>query len=317
MRIYAAFPSVNMAFPSYKKRLKKEMDHWGEDRMAVPVTWFDLPTIQKYINKWVTGRPDLDWLDYIMARHAAGGSLRGLVVGCGHGDLERHLLDRKLFDSLVAFDVSPKAIETARAAAAEAGYADRVEYLQLDANFMDRQKWSGEFDVVFGPMAIHHFIHLERSLTSIRKALKKRGLFLVNEYTGPSQFQWTVQQVSIANEVLSALPDRYLRNIRKPEMKKTHVIRPPVAEMDEDGFEAVRSADIIPAMKKEFEILEVRPYGGTILHLVFEAIAANFDDENDLHDTALISFCCLLERQLLENGVIPHDHAVIAARRNR
>lgn len=306
-----------MRFLSYGKRLQREMDHWGEDRLDVPVTWFDLPTVQRYINTWITGRPDMDWLDYVMDRHTSGGGLRGLVVGCGHGDLERQLLDRGMFDSLVAFDVSPRAIDAARTASKEAGYADRVQYLQLDANFMSKQKWAEEFDVIFGPMAIHHFIHLERSLDAIRKALKKKGLLLLNEYIGPSQFQWTNRQVATANEILAALPDRYLCNVRKPGVKKHAVIRPPINEMDEDGFEAVRSSDIIPAVKKEFDLLEVRPYGGTILHLVFEAIAGNFNDEADLHDTALVSLCCVLERQLLESGVVPHDYAVIAARRGR
>lgn len=305
---------LDMDVFSYQKRLQREMDHWGDDRHESPVTWFDLPTVQRYINQWVSGRPDTDWLDALFPKFVKSKKNRGLVVGCGHGDLERQLLERDYCDSLVAFDISPRAIEQATTAARNAGYDDRIEYLQLDANAMHEKHWRGEFDVVFGPMALHHFVELERSLQAIRDALHPNGILFINEYIGPSLFQWTDLQVGIVDEILAALPDRYLEEIRRPGTFKKSVYRPTKQEMEEEGFEAVRSQDVLPAVKSIFEVLEVLPYGGTLLHILFEAIAGNFNDGRDLYGSTIVSLCCLLEKLLLRHQVIPHDHAVIVAR---
>lgn len=304
-----------MANSSYERRIEREMQHWGEDRIDVASSWFDLQSVQRYVNTWISGRPDTDWIEYLFARCRPPKECRGLVMGCGHGDLERQLIDRKYCTSLVAFDVSPRAIEVAARRAEEEGVGGRIEYLQLDANAMGTQSWNREFDVVFGPMSIHHFVRLEDCLTAVHGALKDRGLLFINEYIGPSLFQWTDRQIQFANEMLEVLPERYLHNVRKPDELKPAIARPTKSEMIAAGFEAVCSAEILPALKKNFEIVEIRPYGGTILHLVLEAIAGNFDDIERTEDAALLSLCCLLERQLLESGAIDHDHAAIAARK--
>ncbi len=291
------------------------MQHWGEDRIEVASSWFDLYSVQRYVNTWISGRPDTDWIEHLFARCRPPKECRGLVMGCGHGDLERQLIAREYCASLVAFDISPRAVEVATRRTEEEGIGDRVEYLQLDANAMGAQGWSQEFDVVFGPMSIHHFVELDDCLDAVHGALKNDGFLLINEYIGPSLFQWTGRQIQFANELLEVLPERYLRNVRKPDELKPAISRPTKREMIDDGFEAVCSAEILPSLKKRFEIVEMCPYGGTILHLALEAIAGNFDDTGRTEDAALLSLCCLLERQLLESGAIDHDHAAIAARK--
>jgi len=79
-----------------------------------------------------------------------------------------------------------------------------------------------------------------------------------------------------------------------------------------DPSEAVRSSEILPLLAEYFRVLEIKGYGGAILHELLYDIAGNFCEENRgsldylrrLFDT---------EDQLTASQIIPDDFAVIIA----
>ena len=83
-----------------------------------------------------------------------------------------------------------------------------------------------------------------------------------------------------------------------------------------DPSEAIRSSEIVPQLAMYFDILEYRPYGGALLHMLLSGIAGNFDP-NDPKDVALLEMLALLEETLETSGVIQPEFAVIVARPKR
>lgn len=81
-----------------------------------------------------------------------------------------------------------------------------------------------------------------------------------------------------------------------------------------DPSEAIRSADIMPVLREYFEIVEFRPFGGTILQFLLADIADNFETKQG---TQLLQMLFEIEDALMECGDLPSDFAYIVARPRR
>jgi SAM-dependent methyltransferase len=94
-----------------------------------------------------------------------------LLYGCGPGhEAERFVAGGAR--SIVGIDISDVEIERARQAAAQRGYADRVEFFTGDAHatpFTD-----DAFDLIVGTAILHH-LDLDRALHEIRRILRPGG----------------------------------------------------------------------------------------------------------------------------------------------
>jgi hypothetical protein len=82
---------------------------------------------------------------------------------------------------------------------------------------------------------------------------------------------------------------------------------------ENDPSEAIRSDEIIDILKRDFEIIEMRPYGGALLHMLLSGTAGNFDPTNEA-DVAILRTLVLMEVTLEEAGVLDSDFAAIVAR---
>jgi SAM-dependent methyltransferase len=162
-------------------------------------------------------------------------------------------------------------------------------------------------------MSAHHFTELEHIFSQVKRALKPAGLFFLYEFVGPSQFQWTDQQLAIINDLLQILPAKYRQYIPFSGQLKEQSRRMSVAEMNTyDPSEAIRSAEIIPLLPQYFNIVERIDYGGTILHMLVQDIVGNFDTEKE-EDLAILKLLCYLEETLIRSEVLPSDFTFIVA----
>jgi SAM-dependent methyltransferase len=277
--------------------------------------WTELRQVQDEINRRVSGDPAVDpYLHLLRTRLADRLPVtRALTIGCGSGELERGLCQYGFAGRHDAFDVAPKAVEKAIAAAREAGFG-HLGYGVADGNALSLEPRS--YDVVFGVHAIHHIEKLERVFEEVSRALKPDGLFFMNEFVGPTRFQWTDRQLEVVNGLLRALPEE-LRASTVDGRVKTEVPRPTVAEMIAmDPSEAVRSGEILEVAASYFEILEIRPYGGTVLHLLLHEIAGNFSKPGNGGEDLLAAISAF-EWALVEAGHLASDFAVVVARAKR
>lgn len=274
--------------------------------------WTQLAAVREHVNRRVSGDPAVDpYMHFLRTR--LGGRLpvgRALTIGCGEGALERGLAAHGFAERHDAVDVAPGAVDRAAAAARVAGL-DHVRYAVADANRIRLEPAS--FDVVLGVQAIHHVERLEHLFGEAAKALRPGGLLFLDEFVGPSRFQWTARQLEVVDGLLRALPAGLRRSLVDGRVRE-RARRPSVAEVvATDPSEAVRSAEIIPVASEFFEILEVRPYGGTVLQILLDDIAGNFARPGS-GGRELLDAIADLEWALIRAGDLQSDFAVVVAR---
>ena len=291
--------------------------HWDRTVAAVESRelkgWLDWEFIEvEHIRPQVSGERSHDYLEYFIAKHLPRTPVeRALSLGCGGGNLERGLIWLKAASSIDAYDASPESIRIANELAAKYELSQYLRYAVADINKLELP--AGAYDFVVAKMSLHHFDDLDHVYAQVRRALKPGGVFMFNEFVGPTRFQWSDLQLDLANRVLQALPKQLRRSAFSGEELST-IARPTVDEMIRmDPTEAVDSAQIVPLLSKHFEILEIRKYGGTLLHLVLNHVMANFDVTDEVQ-ASLLRMIFLYEQTLIEQKVLESDFCYGVAR---
>lgn len=298
--------------------LARTSEHWAEElQRQLDVTgrhvhWLQLDAVQARLNAKVTGDPRRDpylhFLDVLQARGHRLPVERSLTLGSGSGVLERGLCQYGFCDRHDGLDICEPNVRHAREEAGKAGFA-HLHYEVADVNRLVLPE--AAYDAVWFTMSAHHFEALEHVFEQVRRTLKPQGMTFLNEYVGPSRFQWTDRQLRAINDLLRSLPER-LRT-RSDGSVKTEVARPTISFMlDLDPSEAVRSAEILPVLQQQFRIVERKDYGGSILHMLLHEIAFNFEGgDPDAEDHLRRLFRA--EDELMASGEVGSDFAVVIA----
>ncbi len=299
--------------------ISKTAEHWGEEagkwKMGRGVHWLEHSAVQQRINVKVSGDPAIDPYKYFIDKIAEEGMKlpveRCLTLGCGAGDLERNLVTYNLCNRHDGFDLAPEAIRKAREQAAK----ENIGHISYDVRDINEIELPPNFyDIVFAVSAMHHLSKLEDVFKQVKKTLKAGGYFFLHEFIGPTKFQWTDRQISVINHLLKILPDKYMYMVGDIKSRKPEVVRPTIGQMDAvDPSEAIRSADIMKVLPQYFTIVEKKDLGGTILHMLLEGIAGNFNRDNP-QDMKLLNLLFDIEDTFMEIGEISSDFAVIIAK---
>jgi SAM-dependent methyltransferase len=286
---------------------------WGDDAATrfsrLPRGWTDSDPIM-----WAHVFPlfgGIDWYEYIRQRFCPEPRAAGLSLCCGAGYVERDFLRRGILAACEGIDISPSAIELARREAEAAGLSERLTYRVADLERASLD--SGRYDVVIGWMALHHLRRLEHVFREVRKALRPGGIFVVNEYVGPSRFQFPRRQVARIDELLSELPVE-LRRTPDGSVKERYQAPRLQEVVGHDPSEAVRSHRLLPLLRKHFVLAECIGYGGTFLNGLLQGIVHNFDPQNEEHRHALERLYAA-ERDAIDSGEFPSDYAFVIAQR--
>jgi SAM-dependent methyltransferase len=306
-----------------EEELERTSEFWGSDsgqwRTEKWEHWLQHPKVQQRLNVLTTGSLHKDRYANFVDRffRAPSGVVqqfdRGITLGCGYGEFERGLSQYGLLRVHEAVDISRESIARARHLAQSEGFT-HIQYRIEDLNRISLPVSS--YDVVFGISSIHHVTDLKHLFQQVAASLKSGGYFLLDEYVGPSQFQWPDEQLSAINEQLEALPAEFklLVNGKGP---KGAVVRPTLAQMNaEDPSEAIRSADILKLVSDYFDVVEVKGYGGSLLHMLLAGITGNFV-EDDPRSMAYLQGFFDLEDSLIASGRLQHDFANIIVRKKR
>jgi SAM-dependent methyltransferase len=291
--------------------------HWGErareQQLAVlPSSWAESPVvIREYINPRVSGTGDQGWLEAVARDYFKQPVKVALSLGCGGGGLERHGLQLNIATRFEAYDVSAGAIELAREEAGITGQQDAIDYQVANLNKIELP--ARRYGAVFASQSVHHIEALEHYMAQVHRALKPGGLFIINEFVGPNQFQWTDTQLEHANRLLKSIPEKYRHCIREAG-EKHHIPRPTIDAMNAyDPTEAIRARDILPQLVEHFELVEQRDFGGTLLHLVLDNIAGNLDQSEE--GIAILRRLMDEEDALIKSGELDSDFTLLIARK--
>lgn len=292
--------------------------HWGErarEQIAQnrPNSWAECPVVnQEYICPLISGKPNVGWLEYVARKYYANPVRSAVSLGCGGGGLERHGLQLQITEHFDAFDVSADAVQLAKEEAEKSKQIGSIDYEVANLNKIEFPSQS--YDAAFASQSVHHIDDLEHYMEQVRQSLKPDGLFIINEFVGPNQFQWTDVQLQHCQRLLASIPEKFRETIREPGVKHS-VERPTIEFMNGyDPTEAIRSADIIPQLQNHFEIVERRDFGGTLLHLVLDNIAGNLSDSEE--GKTILRSLFAEEQRLLAQGEIESDFTLLVARRS-
>lgn len=290
---------------------KRVVENWSAP--GLERQWFDVPAVHRRWARMISGDVDVDFRQHVAARYFSDGvPRRALSMGCGFGHREIAWGRLHVFQELVGVDLAPPAVAAATKAARDAGISpDEVRFEVGDAAALQRGRQ--EYDVIIFEHSLHHFTDVPGTLRQVERLLRPGGLLLLDEYVGPSKFQWTTRQVEAADSLLKVLPAAYRR--RSDGRTASSVRRPSLLAMRiDDPSEAVEAAHILPAVRACFDVVEECGYGGAVLHPLLSGIAQHFI-EPDERGKALLEMCFIAEDSLLEAGEVGHDFAVVVARK--
>jgi 2-polyprenyl-3-methyl-5-hydroxy-6-metoxy-1,4-benzoquinol methylase len=284
------------------------VQHWS--RVDPSLTeWWAIPAVVERWNLLMTGDADTSFPAYVAARHFAPRTgLRGLSLGCGTGGNELLWARTGAFALLEGVDVAQRRIDFATRTAAEQGLSGVLRFRVADVN---RTAADGErFDVLLGLQSLHHFDRLDETLPRLAGLIEPGGMFVVDEFVGPTRFQWTDAQLDAANALLAWLPEER-RRLADGRIKR-RVVRPSRMSMVlDDPSEAVDAAALLPGLRRHFDVVEERPYGGTVLHIAFSGIAHHFRDQEP-ETLALLDQCFAAEDAALPE--VGHDFVALVCR---
>ena len=292
---------------------RKAREQWNPEAFPSEMSdffWTRSRVVREYLHEMASGDPRCDWVTWMTHRYAVTSGLSVLVLGCGDGWLERALAGNGRVRSAVGVDFSPEAVARASEATARAGLDDKVRHQVVD---LDREAFpGGPYDLVFAHDVIHHLRDLDRFFDRASNELAPGGVLLFCEYVGPDRFQYDRKRREIVDEFLRALPEKY-RRLPRTGGVATEGVRTDAGELARrDPSEAVRSSEILPAVRRRMRVLEEIPYGGSILNPLLHEIIANFEDGNEA-DEAILRQLCASEKVLIQTGAIPSDYVIVAA----
>ena len=279
--------------------------HWDSRvREQRPTRWMNHEWVVRTVNRLV-GEVDSDrWGEGLVARlqRRYAGSLpfkRGISVACGNGLIELNLVRRGIVERFECFDFAEQRIAVGRAKAEKAGLGDRIGYHASDA--FAEVPGSGEFDFVHWRNALHHMPDTRAALAWSARCLAPGGVLYLDDYVGPSRFQYTDAQMAVFNDVLAALPQRLLARPAPREGYFPPRLERPVEEdvIRVDPSEAADSENIMPALREIFPEADVVPVSGGLFQAGLHDVIGNFHPERD---RGLLQLLWAHERTLVAHG---------------
>ncbi|WP_197279705.1 class I SAM-dependent methyltransferase [Bosea sp. AAP35] len=279
--------------------------YWNE-RSLTPlpprVRWWQSPIVVRHINRLLTGTPALGahtGFHELIQRKRPGSVFRKAVsVGCGTGVKEAGLVAAGIVAEFHLYEISAERIRQGRQQAEAKGLANRMLFHEADAF---AQCLDVDFDLVYWNNSLHHMPDVNLALDWSRGRLQEGGLFAMDDFVGPSRFQWSERSLRYATDFRNALPPEYLRHPTDPQRALSREVRRPSVEklMAIDPSEAADSDRILAALQRVFPEAETCMTGGVIYHLGLNDVLANIDEDKE---ASLLHTALLLDKALAEQG---------------
>jgi ubiquinone/menaquinone biosynthesis C-methylase UbiE len=303
---------LKFASKLYASDAEKVKNTWSITNIP-PINWWDIPAVQSRWNYLVSGDRDIDYNQYISEKYfKEKHALQALSLGCGGGERELRWTEMDKFNLIDAYDLSKERIDYATKVANQSSYGKQLNY-QV-GNIYEIDIKDDYYDVIFAEQSLHHFSPLKDLLVKIERTLKADGYFILNEFVGPTRFQWTNRQLGIVNSLLDIFPDKYKKIWNSNSIKPKVIKHSQLSMILRDPSEAIESSNILPLLHEIFDVVEIKGYGGSILHLLFGGIAHHFlTPDNETQE--LLRICFEMEDFLIKAGEVNHDFIVAVCKK--
>ena len=213
------------------------------------------------------------YIEQCLRRHP--GPQRFVSIGSGNCDLEVQLASQAAAAGYHDFvidclDLNTAMLERGRVAAAQAEVAAQMTFALMDVNDWDP---AYEYDAVIANQALHHVLKLEELFARIKSCLKPPGYFIISDMIGRNGHQRWPEALDIVREFWRKLPPSYRFNRKLQRYEELFED----FDCSGEGFEGIRSQDILPLLLENFHFHLFIGFGNVIDPFVDRSFGFNFD----------------------------------------
>ena len=169
------------------------------------------------------------------------------------------------------------------------------------------------YDVIMAHAALHHFLALEHIFSEVHAALKMEGEFVVNDVTSKNGYELWPETKAVIGHLWALLPER-LRTNRTLYAVPTVDTEYPDRNYLGNGFECVRSQDILPLLHEHFRVVHYVPYFAIARRFFDRMFGPNFDLGKPF-DRAVVDFIWQLDCELVRSQAARPETAFLVLRR--
>jgi len=233
---------------------------------------------------------------------------RFLSLGAGNCDLEIELARSLKGDfTLDCVDLNTTMLERGQRVAESAGLASRLNFIPADLN---RWEATDEYDAIIANQSLHHILNLESLFAEVRRSLRPGGQFLISDMIGRNGHQRWPEALDVIHEYWRRLPPSYRFNQLVGYYEELYQSW----DCSIEGFEGVRSQDILPLLVEQFHFHLFIPYGNVIDPFIDRAFGCHFDSSTEWDRTFIDEVHQRDEHELASGRLKPtHMIAIVEA----
>ena len=228
-----------------------------------------------------------------------------LSIGAGNCDLEVSIAEALIEMGCTDFtfecvELNPIMLERAASLAESSGVRHLMQFTLADFNtWRPESTYSG----VMANQSLHHVSDLEHLFAQIRRALRPAGSFVVSDMIGRNGHQRWPESLAIIQRFWVELPDRYKFNL----LLNRHEAVYENWDCSKEGFEGIRSQDVLPNLLRSFVCHQFIGFGSAIDVFVDRCFGHHFDRENEF-DRAFIDRVHQADEDGLQRGTLTPTH---------
>ncbi|HEX8743042.1 MAG TPA: class I SAM-dependent methyltransferase [Thermoleophilaceae bacterium] len=303
----------------YSERVAEEREAYREQEVV-----HDLPPIQAY---WGGRhlRPILERFgfssgeEFISQRlvrayreRPHGATARFASIGAGNCDLEVRFAQELRAAGCEDFtidclELNDAMLERGAALAREAGVGAEVLPVETDLN-----DWrpSRTYDAIFANQSLHHLVALERLFDSIAGALGPGAPFATSDMIGRNGHQRWPEARAIVDEFWRELPHSFRFHTQLQRYEEPRFLD---WDCSQEGFEGIRSQDIVPLLLERFHFELFVGFGNVIDVFVDRGFGPHFHPDGEW-DRDFIDRVHARDVEGLQNGTLTPTHAIASMR---
>jgi SAM-dependent methyltransferase len=258
--------------------------------------------------------PDDLFVQYItkQARSNAASTCTILSLGAGNCDTEVRLAELLLAAGVGNFlfhclDINPEMLARGKRLAEERNLSSRFVLIETDINSWDAQ---ASCDIVIANQSLHHIVELELLLQKVHRCLRRGGFFLTNDMIGRNGHMRWPEALELVQACWALLDEKHKWN----HILKRHEEVYENWDCSREGFEGIRSQDILPLLLKHFQFDFFLGFSNAINVFVDRAFGHNFDVSNP-KDCYFIDFVAQLDDYFIEAGKLKPTQMIAAMRK--
>jgi SAM-dependent methyltransferase len=273
-----------MQTPDYAARQTAELNQY-KDQTEV----HDLPPICFYwLNRYIL--PEMQQLGITSVDQFFASNLlkaldqsttrqtrRFLSLGAGNCDTEIRLAQTLRASGATDFviyclDLNEDMLHRGRESAAQLNLTPHIHPLQADFN-----TWQPDlqYDAILANQALHHVVSLESLCKACRQALTPQGLFITSDMIGRNGHRRWPEALHHVGQFWNELPEPYRYNRQLRRQETTY----PDWDCANEGFEAIRSQDILPLLLETFRFQFFYAFGNVTDPFIDRSFGPNFNAE--------------------------------------